>query len=114
MRGWRKMTWFILAVQILFLIWIIAGVNEASNNCVDEVGSAKDLCEAGTAVGASIGVGLIIFLWIFVDIVLGLIWLITNRGQRDCPACGHAVKKGNTECRKCGHSFVMNAQQARS
>jgi hypothetical protein len=110
MRGWRKLTWFILAVQVVFLVWIIAGVNEVSDNCAGEVGSAKELCEGATAVGASIGVGLIIFLWIFVDIVLGLIWLITNRGQRDCPGCGRAVKKGKTNCEKCGYSFLATAQ----
>jgi len=98
-------------VQALFLLWIIVGVNDASKSCVGEVGSAKDICEAATAIGTSIGVGLILFLWIFVDVVLGLIWLITNRGQRDCPGCGHAIKKGKTSCSKCGYSFLMATNQ---
>lgn len=112
MRNWRKFTWFILVVQVLFLIWIIAGVGSASGNCAGEVGDALDACQAGTAIGASIGVGLIIFLWVFVDIILGLIWLVTNRGQRDCPTCGRAVKKGKTACAKCGHDFAAVAQRA--
>lgn len=106
MRNWRKFTWFILIVQVLFLVWIVAGVGEASNNCDGEVGEALELCQAGTAIGAGIGVGIIIFLWAFVDFILGIIWLVTNRGQRDCPVCGRAVKKGNTSCGKCGHNFA--------
>lgn len=109
MRNWRKFTWFILIVQVIFLIWIIAGTSSAANNCDGEVGDALELCQAGTAVGAGIGIGIIIFLWAFVDIILGLIWLITNRGQRDCPACGRAVKKGKTSCEKCGHSFIVTS-----
>ena len=111
MRNWRKLTWFILAVQALFLAWIIAGAGEAANNCDGEVGQALELCQAGTAVGASIGIGIIVVLWVFVDIILGLIWLVTNRGQRDCPVCGRAVKKGKTGCAKCGHDFVVAARQ---
>lgn len=109
MRNWRKLTWFILIVQALFLIWIIAGVGSAASNCDGEIGDALELCQAGTAVGAGIGVGIIIFFWAFVDVILGLIWVVTNRGQRDCPTCGRAVKKGKTACEKCGHNFAASA-----
>lgn len=112
MRNWRKFTWFILVVQVLFLVWIVAGVGDAANNCDGEVGDALELCQAGTAIGAGIGVGIIIFLWAFVDIILGLIWLVTNRGQRDCPVCGRAVKKGKTSCGKCGHNFAAPGSAA--
>ena len=57
----RKFTWFILAVQVLFLVWIIAGASSVSDNCNGKFGDALDACKAGTAVGASIGI--IIFLW---------------------------------------------------
>jgi len=112
MRNWRKFTWFILAVQVLFLIWIITGLSGASSNCDGEVGDALEICEAATAIGAGIGVGIIIFLWAFLDIIFGVIWLVTNRGQRDCPACGRAVKKGKTSCVKCGHNFVATGSAA--
>ena len=106
MKNWRKLTWFILAVQVLFVIWIVSGLNSASSSCDGLTGSDLDLCQAGTAIGAGIGVGLVIFLWAFVDIILGLIWLITNRGQRDCPQCGKAVKKGVTKCKNCNYDYV--------
>jgi len=112
MRNWRKFTWFILVIQVIFVIWIIAGASSASSNCDGLVGDELDICQAGTAIGAGLGIGIIIFLWAFVDIILGLIWLITNRGQRDCPACDRAVKKGKTSCAKCGHSFVATPTTA--
>lgn len=109
MKNWRKMTWFILVVQVLFIIWIVAGTSSAASNCDGLVGTDLDVCQAGTAIGAGIGMGIIIFLWAFVDIILGLIWLVTNRGQRDCPTCGKAVKKGLTKCASCGYDYVKTA-----
>jgi hypothetical protein len=71
--------WVFLAIQVLFLIWIISGVNSASDNCDGEVGAALDACQAGTAVGAGIGVGIVIFLWAAVDIILGITYLIFRK-----------------------------------
>lgn len=71
--------WFFLAVQALFLIWIIAGVSGSADNCAGEVGDMLDACQAGTAVGAGIGVGLIIFLWAAVDVILGVTYLIVRK-----------------------------------
>ncbi len=99
------MTWFILAVQVLFVVWFISAGNAVSKSCVGETGDALALCQAGTAIGAGIGAAFIIFLWVAADVILGVIWLITNRGQRDCPTCGKAVKKGKTTCKSCGHDY---------
>jgi hypothetical protein len=107
---WRKMTWFIVIVNILFLIWLIAGTGAAASNCEGLVGDELDICEAGTAVGATIGAGIIIFLWVLVDIILGILWLVTNRGRRVCPACGEDVKRGVTVCPSCGHDFAAAAR----
>jgi RNA polymerase subunit RPABC4/transcription elongation factor Spt4 len=107
---WRKMTWFIVVVNVLFLIWLIAGAGAAAENCEGLVGEDLDICEAGTAVGATIGAGIIIFLWVLVDIILGILWLVTNRGRRVCPACGEDVKRGVTVCPNCGHDFAAAAR----
>ena len=109
MKNWRKLTWFILIVQALFVVWIISAGGSASSNCDGLVGSDLDACQVGTAIGAGLGIGIIIFLWAFIDIILGLIWVVTNRGQRDCPTCGKAVKKGHTKCASCGHDFAKTA-----
>lgn len=75
----RIFRWFFLAVQIGFLVWIIAGVNDASDNCVGEVGASLEACQAGTTVGAGIGVALVIGLWLAVDFILAITWLIFRR-----------------------------------
>jgi hypothetical protein len=61
MPSWRPFTWVIVVINVLFLVWIIAGVAGVSDECANEVGQAREACEAGTAVGASIGVGVIVF-----------------------------------------------------
>ena len=107
MRSWRKLTWFILVLQVLFVYWIVAGTASVVNeSCVGLTGDDLAICEAGTAIGAGLGIGLIIFLWAAVDIILGIIWLVTNRKTRSCPTCGKDVKKGLTACKGCGFDFA--------
>jgi hypothetical protein len=109
---WRKMTWFIVIVNILFLVWVIGGASSVSENCEGLRGSELDACETGNAVGAGIGITIIIFLWVLVDIILGILWLVTNRGQRDCPVCGKNVKRGLTVCKNCGYDFSAGQRPA--
>lgn len=113
MRNWRKMTWFILIVQGLFVAWMISVTNSVSNSCVGLSGDDLSICQAGTAIGAGLGLGLIIVLWAASDVILGLVWLITNRKSRTCPTCGKDVKKGLTACKSCGYDFatLMNQQK---
>lgn len=54
----RPFTWVIVLINVLFLIWIGAGVAGVSDNCSDKTGDLRQACEAGTALGATIGVGL--------------------------------------------------------
>ena len=104
---WRPMTWVIVIINILFLVWVISAGGAAAENCDDVARAERDACEAGTAIGASIGIGLVLFLWALVDIILGVIWLVTNRKKtRECPICGYDVKKGVTSCKKCGYDFA--------
>jgi hypothetical protein len=71
--------WVFLAIQALFLIWIISGASSAADNCDGEVGQALEACQAGTAVGAGIGVFMIVFLWLAVDVILGVGYLIFRK-----------------------------------
>lgn len=71
--------WVFLAIQILFLVWIISGVTSTSGNCDGKVGDTLTACQAGTAVGTGIGIALIIGLWVTVDIIIGVTWLIFRR-----------------------------------
>jgi ribosomal protein L37AE/L43A len=49
---------------------------------------------------------MIMVLWVMVDIILLVIFLVTKKKGRECPACGRKVKVGLTKCEKCGHDFV--------
>lgn len=97
MRNWRKMTWLIVVVNILMLVLIVSAASSA--NC--EAEEFVEACEAGTG----IGVGIVIVLWAAVDVILGVLWLVTKGSARDCPTCGRGVKKGLTVCKSCGHNF---------
>lgn len=104
----RVFTWIILAINALFLVWIIAGIvgRPAAADCGT---LSAELCDTAGQVGTVIGVGLIVGLWVTTDVILGILWLITQRKTRDCPQCGHNVKRGQQQCKRCGYSFVQSA-----
>lgn len=92
-RRRRVFLWVFLAIQALFIIWIIVGVAtvhtgptqaqlaqgcynhnwyplfKSQADCVQHYGGA--LNDAGTA-GKAIGVGLVIVFWMVVDVILGV------------------------------------------
>lgn len=108
---WRKATWALAIFNILILIWLIAGIAGTSNNCAGLTGGALSGCQAGTAVGAGIGVTVIVLIWFIGFVVLGLVWLMSRPRHRQCPRCGHDVKKGLTVCRSCGYDFAQATAQ---
>lgn len=113
--GWRPMTWVVLAFNVLMVVWIGAGLVGVSDNCADEVGSALEACEAGTAIGASIGVAFLVMLWALGDVILGVIWLVTRKSSqpgRTCPLCGTAVPVGQLVCSGCGYDYRTSQQGA--
>lgn len=68
----RIFRWVFLAIQVLFLIWIITGVNGVADDCPP---GQEDAC----AVGGGIGVIVIIFIWMAVDVILGVGYLIFRK-----------------------------------
>ena len=110
MPKFRLFTWVIIVINIIFAWWIIAGVGAAtSENCEGLSGEDLSLCEGATAVGAGIGAFMIIVLWVLVDIIMLVLWLVTRKKQRLCPACGATAKTGVTVCQKCNHDFKLPA-----
>lgn len=62
--------WCFLAVQALFLIWIIAAVAESHSGSVSYCGQNQLDCQSAYSDGTAIGVGLVIVFWAVVDVIL--------------------------------------------
>ncbi|SFJ81355.1 hypothetical protein [Streptomyces pini] len=83
----RFFLWFFLAVQILFLVWIITGVASGDTaECAGLTGEELESCEDAAGVGTAIGVGVIIFLWAAVDTILALTYLVYRLATRQSRA----------------------------
>jgi hypothetical protein len=110
MPRWRLSTWLLIIWTVLMIVWLVSGVG--GSNCSNQTGTyqhAKQTgCEAGTAIGAT----LIVVIWFLGYIPLGLFWFIGRGRSRDCPVCGHLVKRGRTTCRRCGHDFARGTAAA--
>ncbi|GAA2332636.1 hypothetical protein OKJ48_30095 [Streptomyces kunmingensis] len=72
--------WFFLAVQAVFLLWIVLGARSGGpSDCGTlDAQTCNDAANAGTAVG----VGLIIVLWTVVDIILGITYAVVRLARR--------------------------------
>jgi hypothetical protein len=106
---WRVFTWFILAFNVLMLIWVISAIASHASTCHGLTGEALTNCEA-TNVGVGIAATLLFVFWALGDVIFGVLWLITRPRTRTCPVCGNGVKRGMTVCQSCGYDF---AQQLR-
>ncbi len=79
-RKTRVFTWIILAINAIFLIWIIAGVSSVSSGKCDATMTVA-ACNSAKAIGGGIGALLIIFLWVAADVILGILWLVTRKKE---------------------------------
>lgn len=101
----RKMSWALIIWTIIMAIWAIAGGSSA------DCGSQGDqYSQAGCQAGTGIAIALIIVIWFIGFVVLSLIWFMTRPRKRECPACGHDVKRGMTVCQSCGYDFAAGAR----
>jgi hypothetical protein len=104
MRSWRPLTWVIIVVQLLFTWWLIASMGSVADNvetCPEVAVDTLSSCEAGnagTAIGGTMVFFMIIFLWALIDIILGVIWMVTNKARKaKAPKGMYAVS-----CARCG------------
>ena len=71
----RIFMWVFLAIQAFFVYWVIAGISTGAGNTTD-----------AENVGTGIGVALVIGLWFFVDLFLGIAYgvyrLAAHRDRR--------------------------------
>ena len=66
--------WGFVAFNVIMAIWIFGGVDSAT----DGMDAMSEVERAGTAIGAGIGVILLLGIWVAGDIVLGLFVLFTR------------------------------------
>ena len=78
-RKVRVLTWVILAVNAVFLVWLIAETIHIRNTTCDH---ADLSCDPPKAVGGGVGTIMIITLWFAADVILGLGWLLTLRKKQ--------------------------------
>ena len=78
----RIFRWVFLAVQVIFVIWIIAGL-VGTHHGTDCGTLDANTCEAATDVGASIAVYLIVMFWAAVDVILGLGYVVFRLSRRE-------------------------------
>ncbi|MFI8218320.1 hypothetical protein [Streptomyces sp. NPDC085932] len=72
-------------MQILFLIWVIAGAAITSGTpeeCHGLTGDNLELCEDAHDLGTTIGVGLIVAFWVATDFILALTYAIYRLASR--------------------------------
>lgn len=67
----RVFFWFFMAVQLVFLVWTIAGISTGSD-VSDCTGEFAEACKDGAELGTFVGVALVITGWMVVDIILGI------------------------------------------
>jgi hypothetical protein len=79
----RVFLWFFLAVQAIFLVWIISGMNAASGGPTGDCGSlSKAACNDAQDIGTGIGVMLVVGLWMTVDFFLAVGYGIYRLAKR--------------------------------
>lgn len=74
----RVFFWVFLAVQLVFLVWLVTGLTVPSG-CGDP---PQADCEAAEGIGVTIGAGLIVALWAAVDVIVGMSYLVYRLAKR--------------------------------
>ncbi|MGW6273388.1 MULTISPECIES: hypothetical protein [unclassified Streptomyces] len=78
----RWFMWAFLAVQLLFLVWVIMGISSGTGS-PDDCGTLDaQTCNDAESAGTALGVGLVIVLWALVDIILGITYAVIRIARR--------------------------------
>ena len=72
----KLIKWAFIGFNILMLIWMVTGMGAMSEG----VNSASSEAEqTGAAIGSGLGFMFILMIWVFGDIILGMLVLFTRR-----------------------------------
>ncbi|MEX3099668.1 MULTISPECIES: hypothetical protein [unclassified Streptomyces] len=69
----------VLGFNLLMLVWLVAVIS-ATPGATDECGSSET-CQAGTEFSAALVAGVSLLAWTAGDVILGVIWLVTNKSS---------------------------------
>jgi hypothetical protein len=72
--------WVILAINVLFLVWLVSALG-SSTTCEGMTGDQLSACQAGEGIGKGIVFFVILLLWALVDVILGVVYLVTRRNN---------------------------------
>ena len=73
--GGKIIKWSFIIFNVLMLIWLITGMNAASDVYQTAASEAE---KAGAAIGTGIGVFMIFVFWAIGDAILGILTLLTR------------------------------------
>jgi hypothetical protein len=82
----RVFLWFFLAVQALFLVWIISGAMAASGtstDCANDTVLSTSTCNDAEDIGTGIGVFLVVVFWMMTDFLLAVIYGVYRLAKRN-------------------------------
>ncbi len=73
--------WVIIIINVAFLAWIISAANAAgtSSTCDGMTGDLLTACQNGEILGTGIAIFGIVAFWAFVDVILGVLYLVTRK-----------------------------------
>jgi hypothetical protein len=78
----RIFLWFFLAVQALFLIWVIGGASTGVGQPKDCGSLSAETCNAASDFGTGVGVFMVVIIWVIVDFLLAVIYGIYRLSRR--------------------------------
>jgi hypothetical protein len=78
----RVFMWFFLAIQVLFILWIITGLQSAGSTPSDCGSLSQEACNTAQNVGTGIGAFLVIVLWCITDFLLAVVYGVYRLAKR--------------------------------
>lgn len=79
----RVFMWSFLAVQGVYVAWLIVGLATATP-AAGCTGQYADVCTQAGQVGTAIGAGIVVFLWVVTDVILGIgRWVVLTSRRRN-------------------------------
>ncbi len=96
MKNIRPLGWLILAFNAYYLYSFSKGIVDIS-------------AEGGGDTAVGIYALFSLFVWAILNIILYILFRVTAKEKRECPACGVKVSVGVTVCQKCSFDFKKQA-----